>query len=80
MRLLSPFYPHGGIPVPFSEGMTATCVEAIWQGLKVFEKAGVDIQMLSNATMRNIKRTVRRFAITLCAYDVRTVTLYHIPW
>lgn len=23
---LSPFYPHGGIPVPFSEGYTATCV------------------------------------------------------
>lgn len=23
---LSPFYPHGGIPVPFSEGVTATCV------------------------------------------------------
>ena len=32
---LSPFYPHGGIPVPFSEGYTAMCVEAIWQGLKV---------------------------------------------
>ena len=31
---LSPFYPHGGIPVPFSEGYTATCVESIWQGLK----------------------------------------------
>ena len=27
---LSPFYPHGGIPVPFSEGVTATCVEASW--------------------------------------------------
>ena len=25
---LSPFYPHGGIPVPFSEGYNATCVEA----------------------------------------------------
>ena len=32
---LSPFYPHGGIPVPFSEGYTAACVEGIWQGLKV---------------------------------------------
>ena len=30
---LSPFYPHGGIPVPFSPGYTATCVEAIWQFL-----------------------------------------------
>ena len=58
---LSPFYPHGGIPVPFSEGYTATCVEAIWQGLKVFERCGVDVEMFKNDTMKNIKRTVRRF-------------------
>lgn len=58
---LSPFYPHGGIPVPFSDGFTATCVEAIWQGLKVFEDADVDVQMFQNDTMKNIKRTVRRF-------------------
>lgn len=58
---LSPFYPHGGIPVPFSEGYTATCVEAIWQGLKVFEGCDVDVQMFLNDTMKNIKRTVRRF-------------------
>lgn len=58
---LSPFYPHGGIPVPFSEGYTAMCVEAIWQGLKVFETADVDVNMFANDTMKNIKRTVRRF-------------------
>lgn len=58
---LSPFYPHYGIPVPFSEGYTATCVEAIWQGLKVFEGADVDVEMFKNDTMKNIKRTVRRF-------------------
>ena len=58
---LSPFYPHGGIPVPFSEGYTATCVEAIWQGLKVFESCDVDVQLFQNDTMKNIKRTVRRF-------------------
>ena len=58
---LSPFYPHGGIPVPFSEGYTANCVEAIWQGLKVFESCDVDVQMFQNDTMKNIKRTVRRF-------------------
>lgn len=58
---LSPFYPHGGIPVPFSEGYTATCVEAIWQGLKVFESCDVDVEMFKNDTMKNIKRTVRRF-------------------
>lgn len=58
---LSPFYPHGGIPVPFSEGWTATCVEAIWQGLKVFVSADIDTEMFKNDTMKNIKRTVRRF-------------------
>lgn len=58
---LSPFYPHGDIPVPFSEGYTATCVEAIWQGLKVFESSDIDIKMFENDTMKNIKRTVRRF-------------------
>ena len=56
---LSPFYPHGGIPVPFSPGITAECVEGIWQGLKVFENEGIDTAMFRNNTMRNIKRTVR---------------------
>ena len=57
---LSPFYPHGGIPIPFSNGMTATCVEAIWQGLKVFENSDVDIRLFTNDTMKNIKRSVRK--------------------
>ena len=56
---LSPFYPHGGIPVPFSEGYTAACVEGIWQGLKVFEDEDIDIAMFRNDTMKDIKRTVR---------------------
>ena len=47
--------------MPNSEGYTATCVEAIWQGLKVFETADIDTEMFRNDTMRNIKRTVRRF-------------------
>ncbi len=58
---LSPFYPHYGIPVPFSEGWTAACVEGVWQGLKVFEKEDIDVDMFKNDTMKNIKRTVRRF-------------------
>lgn len=58
---LSPFYPHGDIPVPFSPEWTASCVEAIWQGLKVFEHADIDVGMFKNDTMKNIKRTVRRF-------------------
>ena len=58
---LSPFYPHGGIPVPFSEEYTATCVEAIWQGLKVFEGCDVDTLLFANDTMKGLKRTVRKY-------------------
>ncbi len=56
---LSPFYPHGSIPVPFSEGYTSMCVEGIWQGLKVFEGEDVGLNIFRNDTMKNIKRTVR---------------------
>lgn len=58
---LSPFFPHGDIPVPYTEGMTASCVEAIWQGLKVFEGADVDISLFNNNRMEGLKRTVRKF-------------------
>lgn len=60
MVSLSPFYPHGGIPVPFSEGVTAECVEGVWQGLKVFEGEDVDIATFRNRSMKNIKRSVRK--------------------
>lgn len=58
---LSPFFPHSGIPVPFSEGYTASCVEAIWQGLKVFEHNDVDVSLFANTTMKGLKRTVRKY-------------------
>jgi hypothetical protein len=34
-RQLSPFYPHGGVPIPGMPGRTSDTVEGIWQGLKV---------------------------------------------
>ena len=58
---LSPSFPHGEIPIPNSGWATAYSVEAIWQGLKVFESCDVDVEMFKNDTMKNIKRTVRRF-------------------
>ena len=58
---MCPFYPHGGIPVPFSDGYNASCVEAIWQGLKVFEHTGVDTSLFYNTTMQGLKRTVRKY-------------------
>lgn len=59
-QMLSPFYPHGGIPVPFSEGVTSMSVEGIWQGLKVFESGqDIDRSCFRNDTMKGLKRTVR---------------------
>ncbi len=57
----SPFYPHGGIPVPFSEGWSAVSVEGIWQGLKVFENADVDKSSFFKRDMKNLKRTTRKY-------------------
>ena len=57
---LSPFYPHGDIPVPFSEGCTAACVEGRWQGLKGVEDEDIDLSMFDNNTMKGIKRTTRK--------------------
>lgn len=58
-KKLSPFYPHGGIPVPFSDGISSMSVEGIWQGLKVFENEGIDRSSFLNDKMKGIKRTVR---------------------
>lgn len=56
---LSPFYPHGNIPVPFSEGAHSESVEGIWQGLKVFNESDIDTSKFSIRTMSGIKRPAR---------------------
>ncbi|NUP06285.1 MAG: hypothetical protein HOW73_09530 [Polyangiaceae bacterium] len=56
----SPFFPHGGIPVPMSNE-TAQSVEGIWQGLKVFDTADVDPTRFAVSSMSGLKRTTRRF-------------------
>ena len=56
----SPFYPHGNIPIPLSPGHSAQSVEGIWQGLKVFESAGIDASKFAVTAMKGIKRTVRK--------------------
>lgn len=55
-KRLSPFYPHGGIPVPFSGSVTSQSVEGIWQGLKVFKNEGIDISKFDNVSMKGLKR------------------------
>lgn len=56
----SPFYPHGQIPVPNSPGYYSETVEGIWQGLKVFEKASVDLSKMQIKNMKGIKRSSRK--------------------
>lgn len=60
-QILSPFYPHGGIPIPFTPNVFATCVESVWQGLKVFESSDVDVSTFQNSSMHNIKRTTLKY-------------------
>ena len=62
---MSPFYPHGDIPVPLSGGAVAQSVEGIWQALKVFQDTDVDRRKLEIVTMTGLKRTVRRYGPVL---------------
>ncbi len=57
----SPFFPLGELPIPFTAGRKGASVEGIWQGLKVFERADVDLAVMAKTSMRGLKRTVRRY-------------------
>lgn len=57
----SPFFAHGNIPIPFSEGHFGKSVEGIWQGLKVFESKDIDANKFEVENMKGLKRTVRKF-------------------
>ncbi len=61
MLKFSPFYPIGGIPIPYSDNVLAESVEGVWQGLKVFEDGNVDESKFKITSMKGIKRTVRKF-------------------
>jgi hypothetical protein len=61
----SPFYPHRGIPIPFSPDQAGASVESIWQGLKVFAHQDVDPSKLANTTMRGLKRSTRQLGAVL---------------
>lgn len=61
LRKLSPFYPHGNIPVPYTNGLIkANSVESIWQGLKVFEHCGIDTDLFNYKGFEGVKRTVKK--------------------
>lgn len=52
---LSPFYPHKGIRVPFTDGYSGISVAAIWNSLMVFEDVDVDIEF-RNVEIETLKR------------------------
>lgn len=52
----SPFYPHGGVPIPNTPNQTAQSVEGLWQGLKVFEREDIDSRKWAITDMAGIKR------------------------
>lgn len=57
----SPFFAHGNIPIPFSEGYFGKSVEGIWQGLKVFESENIDVAKFEVENMKGLKRTVKKY-------------------
>ena len=61
----SPFFPLGNIPIPFSDGFYRESIEGIWQGLKVFKNAGIDITKFSNTSMKNLKRSTKKYGIPI---------------
>jgi hypothetical protein len=66
----SPFYPHGGIPIPNTPSQTAQSVEGLWQGLKVFEREDIDPGKWAITNMSGIKPKGRLF----CSITNRTGT------
>lgn len=72
----SPFFPHGGIPIPNAHNETAASVEGLWQGLKVFANEGTDARKWAITDMRNIKRSgTSRGAVRGHRFGVRSDTL-----
>lgn len=53
---LCPSYPHGGIPIPNSGWKTASSVEDIWQGLKVYNDEGVTPSLLTEEATDDYNR------------------------
>ena len=88
-RRLSPFFPHGGIPIPGLAGTHAQSVEGLWQGLKVFEHEDTDPRKWQITTMRGIKRPAggrrgavrgHRFGAALLAYGEARREIYVLAY
>lgn len=57
---LSSFALYGDIPIPYTNGLqTATCVEAVWHGLKCFENEGADYSTFKSILLKDIIRSTK---------------------
>ncbi len=53
----SPFYPVGSLVIPGNESLgTSESVEGAWQGLKIFEREGIDAKKMKVISMKGLKR------------------------
>ena len=62
---LNPYYPYRDIPVPNSGGLVAESVGSIWQGLKVFEKNDVDVELMGNYLNNKLKYATKDYGCYL---------------
>ena len=62
LNQLSPFYAHGGIPVPGMPNKTSDSVEGIWQGLKVIRGRTAPRFFVGAGQKRGGKPTGHQFA------------------
>lgn len=54
--MLNPFYPHGKIQVPFTDGYTGVSISAVWNSLKVFEDSDVNVNLRNCEDIHMMKR------------------------
>lgn len=79
-RYLSPFYPHGHVPVLGMSGTTADSVEGVWQGLKLLQGTIDPTYFHGRGKKRRGKPTGHLYGTEILDYrearDVIYVTLY----
>ena len=61
LSAFSPYYPHGNIRVPVTPQYTAVSVQAVWQGLKVFENNDIDINTFKMKNPHLVNRSTKQF-------------------
>ena len=59
---LSPYFPFGNIPIPFSGNRVAQSVMSIWEGLKVFKSRDIDLNIFSIKDKERLRQSKLEFS------------------